>query len=408
MKKNPYDLKNLPPLANRPKNINLIKWFFSLIVFFLVGSICLKVLFGSHVETVSWVWIILTIFLMWLAIFIVYVLMWLILHIRANGMDKAREDWILNQTRKSRRALQILYSGFITCHISDQSSFSPLQSLMKNKDGIISQIDRRGNSGIRHSQLPYSNTEPVLTLIKKCLNELLIPITQILKNLPSDTPVKILTELSTSVEHSDVKGTIRELMSNHCSDYSMEFISGSGMELIEDWLENNIHDHAVLLVLAMQVDPGKPDGTAEAMSAILFGNRLTQRTISPKAFLHRPDLSTSDALECSMQQAAYNVPLQDNVVKSIWLSNLTAEQYQTVIKNVGKYPTEAVEPENIIYPDTTIGHAGAASQWLICSAAACAAEQMEIPQMLIIGDGTKNLMWSGLIMPAVALQEKES
>lgn len=400
-----YNLKNPPPLARRPGALHFRRWLISLLLLLLAGGALVFFTTKRGITALPWQLVMAAIFCGWVALFSIALLMCLIGHIRANGQDRAREVWILQQTTRSRRALQILNAQFITCHPGNLVHVTPLEALMKNQSVIAAQQDRQGNDAIRHTQLASSPTDPVLEIISNALAELLAPVSNTLAELPPATPLKILVACTSSATEDEVKAVITKILTVSGVSNPITFITGQGFAFLEKWLESNIRDKSLLLVIALQVNPPVAENSAEVVTTLLLANRLTQTTISPEVLLHRPDFTTAEELASSMKQAADNVPLQDNIIEHLWLSNLTSEQYQYVMLNFNKYPTAAVKAENIITPDTTIGHGGVASVWLSLAAAAAAAKQLQAPQMVISGDQTKDQMWSALLMPTRLLPE---
>ncbi|TKI02466.1 hypothetical protein, partial [Martelella alba] len=57
--------------------------------------------------------------------------------------------------------------------------------------------------------------------------------------------------------------------------------------------------------------------------------------------------------------------------------------------------------------DTSMGHAGAAAPWLAIAAATEIARQTQLPQMIICGDTTQNVLWSTLVTPIASRQEMD-
>ena len=164
----------------------------------------------------------------------------------------------------------------------------------------------------------------------------------------------------------------------------------------------------MLLIVGLQFNPSDSDNTAEAGVAILLGNRQTQEALEPVALLHRPDPAPPGGLEEGMRMAAYNVPLKENIVKHLWLAGLTKEQRAEVVESQNKHPAQSVEDDAVANLDVSMGHAGAAAPWLAIAAATEIARQTQLPQMIISGDTTQDVLWSTLVTPIASRQEMDA
>lgn len=162
-----------------------------------------------------------------------------------------------------------------------------------------------------------------------------------------------------------------------------------------------------MLIVGLQIAPVISDNTAEVAIALLLGNRLTQKTLKPVALLHRPDSASPGELNAGMNMAAYNVPIQENMVRNLWLAGLTGKQRAEVIQYQNTHPAQPVEDEAVISLDISMGYAGPAASWLAIAAATEIARQTQSPQMIICGDATQNLLWSMIVIPTASRQEMD-
>ncbi|WP_240116295.1 hypothetical protein [Erwinia endophytica] len=343
-------------------------------------------------------------FTCWFVIGSMCVVIWMLKDIKASGYDKRREKWILSETRKNRRAFQVLSTSLITGHIvKDRDEL--LNSLVKNKVIIFSQEDRAGNEGVRLSLLPDNNdrlSDIILNVFKRLISNL--PLSYI----PDNTHLVIVLDISSVISKEDINELWLKSWSEFGSLHSVELMESKGPGILDHWLNTKIKDNSLLLVVALQVAPISAVNSAEAAVALLLGNRLMQESITPMALLHRPDPSPAEELESGMRMAAYNVPIKDGIVKHLWLSGLNDQQHAEVVIHQKKHPTQAVENEAIINLDMTMGHAGSAAPWLAIAAAAETAQQTQLPQMIICGDTTQDVLWSTLVTPTASRQEMDS
>lgn len=404
-----YSLKNPPPVAYRPDPVVWFRWLL-FFIFLMIAGVILTRLFGKYADALSfWMLAVGGACAVWLGCFLFCILLWLMQHIIANGYDERREEWLLQKTRQSRRALQILQAKCMTAASSeDDEEDTSLDTLMSNTGIICAQMDRRGNAGIYHSQLISHPADTTEDIVIRTVADLLLPIKTTLQQLPVSQPVNVLLESTSSLSADEVKSVFVAQWQSAGLTNPFAFIAGSGVQVVEYWLDHCIHEKALLLVLALQIDPEQTDNTGEAAVALLLGNRLTQTTITPTVLLHRPDRSSADTLDTGMKQAAYHVPLHGDDVQYLWYSGLTPAQCSAVMTHSNAFPAGAVEQENLIQPDRSIGLAGVATCWLMFATAANAADITGHPHMVITGDSTTDEIWSAIIAPVDFHQEKDT
>jgi len=368
-------------------------------------SINLMRIFGSYVENMFFWELALGLpIALWSVLFSSCLLLWALQDSKANAFDKQREHWILRETCKARRALQVLNATFITGHSSVAQKDIAI-AMQSNDSIIISQVDRDGNESIRMSQFSSSPQDSPKFVITNIFSQLIahIPFAQI----PDKLPLVVVFDITTSLPLESIRHYWDEAWQKYNIALPVEYGEGSGLCVIDRWLNVRIKDNAMLLIVGLQFNPADSDNTAEAGVALLLGNRLTQNALEPLALLHRPDASPPGELSEGMNMAAYNVPLKENVVKNLWLSGMTGEQHAKVIACQNAHPAQSVADDSVISLDRSMGHAGAAAPWLAIAAATEIAQQTQAPQMIICGDTTQNVLWSTLITPIASRQEMD-
>ncbi|WP_049294097.1 hypothetical protein [Franconibacter helveticus] len=399
-----YSLKNLPPLYVRPAPLKGVRWIYSLVFMISFGIILMR-MFGIHIKGHSfWLLAVGIPFACWFVIGTLCVVIWMLRDVKASGYDKRREKWILSETRKSRRAFQVLSTSIITGHIvKDKDEL--LNSLLMNKIIISSQKDRSGNESIRLSLFP-DNDDNISGLILNIFKELICKLP--LSYIPGNNNLVVTLDVSSVIPKEIINKLWFQSWGEFGSLHSVELMESKGPGILDTWLNTRIKDNSLLLIVALQVAPVNADNTAEAAVALLLGNRLMQESITPMAILHRPDPSPAEELESGMRMAAYNVPIKDDIVKHLWLSGMNDRQHTEVVIHQNKPPAQAVEGDTVINLDSTMGHAGAAAPWLAIAAAAEIAQQTQSPQMIICGDTTQDVLWSTLVTPVTSRQEMDS
>ncbi|MTH48742.1 hypothetical protein [Intestinirhabdus alba] len=350
-------------------------------------------------------------FVVWMLAGSLRLVVYLLYHVSANAWDRRREAWILAETRKSRRAFQILSATFRVAGSEDEDGAtlpSTLETLLRNKTLITTQTAWNGAAGCYHSSLPRQPGQTPDDVIYTVFLELISSVGVSLVHLPEDNPVAVLLDLSSSVFASRIHTLWHRAWQESGIAQPVAFVDGSGLAYVDEWLNTRIRDEAVLLVVAAQIAPATPEGTGEAAVALLLGNRLTQHRLEPLALLHRPDGSTQAELEQGLTQAAYHVPLNKTTLQHLWLCGLNREQREAVTIQRRSPLLAAVVHDNLHNLDASLGQSGRVAPWLAVAAAAQAAQEQQLPQMIISSDAGHNAIWSAVISPLATRQEAET
>ena len=399
-----YSLKHLPERYPRPELPKTSRWIASLVAMLIISVIFMRI-FGRYIDNNHfWLVAIGTPVVGWIVSFTIRMWIWSLQDSKANGFDRRREQWILSETRRARRALQVLNTTFITAHQDDEQA-SVAVEMLNNHSIIISQSDWKGEESRRLSRITAEPEDTPGLVISRLFSELIadLPVHQ----FPENASLVVILDVSSSLPFPAVRNIWQEAWQESGITCALEYTDANGPGVISHWLDHRIKDDAMLLIVGLQIDPVVSNNTAEAAVALLLGNRLTQETLEPVALLHRPDDAPPGELREGMNMAAYNVPLKENIVKNLWLAGMTGEQRGEVIGCQNAHPAQSVENEAVISLDASMGHAGAAAPWLAIAAATEIARQTQSPQMIICGDTTQNVLWSTLITPIASRQEMD-
>jgi hypothetical protein len=399
-----YSLKHLPECYPRSELPKTSRWFIFLAAMLVISVILMRI-FGRYIDTRHfWLIAIGTPIVIWVVSFIIRMWAWSLQDSKANGFDRRREQWILDETRRARRALQVLNTTFITAHQGNEQ-VSVAVEMLNNHSIIISQSDWKGEESRRMSRILTEPEDTPGLVISRLFSELIaeLPVHQ----FPETASLVVILDVSSSLSFPAIRDIWLEAWQESGITCALEYTDSNGPGVVNHWLDHRIKDDAMLLIVGLQIDPVVSNNTAEAAVTLLLGNRLTQEALEPLALLHRPDAAPSGELREGMNMAAYNVPLKENIVKNLWLAGLTGEQRAEVIECQNAHPAQSVEDETVISLDTSMGHAGAAAPWLAIAAATEIARQTQLPQMIICGDTTQNVLWSTLITPIASRQEMD-
>lgn len=407
----PVNLNIIPPAAWRPNPIHFGYWFSALVVLVVVASIAGQAFDQQEEGTNFWILFPGTFMLVWFLVFFLRALFWLFQHNQADGWDRRRKETLLRETRRGRRALQILHVN-VDLPLPEEPVQTPVTLLMEGPSILISQTGRGREDYCLHTFFPTpfigqesnDSLEPEqqdLMVFQARLQKLLADVATALASLSPKQTLTVLFEVDTSILPRRFIPAWHESLEEAGIVQPIEYVDGHGAQFIDKWLDNRINDKSLLLIIAAQVAPETRQGSTEAMVALLLGNRLTQDTIPPLAWLHRPERTEPQSLDEGITQAANWVPLEAGQIKHLWLSGLTLEETSAVIPVMAKPLLSGVpSPAGRHNIDLIIGEAGYVSPWLAAAVAALAAQQTDSPQLAITADRDIGALWIQAITPA--------
>lgn len=405
------NLKIIPPVAWRPAPIRFGYWFSSLVALTVVAAIAGLAFDRQGESTKIWILFPVAIMVVWLLMFILRALFWLFQHSHADGWDRKREETLLWETRRGRRALQILHIS-VDIPLQEEQGQTPLTLLMEGPSILKSQTGRGREDYCLHTFFP---TPPVgqesddslesqqqdLIVFQARLQKVLADVVTALVPFSPKQTLVVLFEVDTSILPRRFIPAWYDSLKKAGIVQPIEYVDGHGVQFIDEWLDNRNNDKSLLLIISAQVAPEIRQGSAEAMVALLLGNRLTQNTVLPLAWLHRPERTGLQSLEEGIAQAADWVPLKAGQVKHLWLSGLTLEETSSVIPAMAIPLLSGVpSPAGRHNTDLIIGHAGCVSPWLAAAGATLAAQQTSSAQLAISADRGTGTLWIQAITPA--------
>ncbi|HAT1685505.1 TPA: hypothetical protein I8Y21_006377, partial [Klebsiella oxytoca] len=104
----PVVMKKIPGPARRPAPPVMFRWLVALMAFFVTGVLVSR-FFGLHPDnTYYWFFPVVVSTVVWGGVGILRLMFYFLQHIQADAWDRRREEKILQETRRGRRALQIL------------------------------------------------------------------------------------------------------------------------------------------------------------------------------------------------------------------------------------------------------------------------------------------------------------
>ena len=401
----PVNIKKIPPAAERPETPRLERWFGFLAALLALGAATGLYLDKQAEGTRFWLLIPAALTFAWLAVFALRLLVWGALDLRASGWDRAREEVLLREMRRGRRALQILHADLSIPMPPDQIR-SATSQLMQGDELLVNQSSRTGNQTGRHAcfqvtdDMELSGRTGSEALVRSRLISQMKALAVKLAAFPSEHPVNVLMPVSTSVAQGTLQALWNEVIKVAGIRQQLVLVEGCGPEFIDHWLDNRFQEKTLLLIVALQVEPQEIADTGEAFVTLLLGNRLTQETLAPLALLHRPERSTAATASEDIRQAADWVPVEEGTIKHLWTSGLSAAQANAVQIAAHTPVLAGVDFATSRYvTDDIMGNTGAVTPWLAVAAAAQASRKTRMLQMVITAGPDGDAFWSQVISP---------
>ena len=405
----PVDLKNMPGVSIRPSPPKFVRWVLVLIILIGLSVMTSRIVNGNNN---LWLTVGLPVLIISGLLFILFII-YLMRSIFANSRDREREKTIIRETRRGRRALQILASECCTAHSSADNPFAPVGgNLLKNEDVFFPQRSWRGEENMRLSQIIRVEELQEEQHLQTLLTSLMSKLTQPLSLLPVEKPVVVLLESSSSVPEGRVNALFWQAWHQADIRQPVSTLEGSGAQVIDNWLDHHIYSEAVLLIVSWQYAPADTPFSAETVNGVLLGNRLTQDVLPPLAFLHRPECGegTMDALCYAITQALDWVPIKAEKTGHLWLCGVHAEteDYVALMKAIDVTSLESVDQFTGIHNfNDFFGDSGKAALWLAIAAATQSMQQQPAYHLLISREQQNGKVWNMVVSPATSLQDGE-
>ena len=404
------DLKNIPDISVRPSPPKLTRWMAVLVILIGLAVVVFRLMTG---ENNPWLTVGLPALAVGGLLFILLVI-YLLRSIFANAHDRAREETIIREVRRGRRALQILAAECCTAHSSADNPFTTIGShLIKNENVFFPQRSWRGEENMRLSQITRTGGLKEEQYLEILFTSLIHKMAHPLSLLPADRPVVVLLEHSSSVPEDKAYALFWQAWKKSGIKQPTSTLAGSGAEAIDRWLDLHIRSEAVLLVVSWQHAPANTLRSAEAISGVLLGNRLTQNSLSPLALLHRPESGegAADALHYAILQALDWVPVKAGKLEHLWLSGVDIENegYVTLMEAINAAGLESVDRTTGVHHfNEFLGDPGKAAFWLAVAAATQSMQQQPAYHLLISREQQHGKVWSMVVSPIAPVKESEA
>lgn len=409
----PVRLDKVPALALRSARPRIWLWFVLLLLCLLLG-VGGTLLFGDEPlrqrPVDFWSLALGLPILGWCVLGFVRVLFYIGEQSAADGWDEAREDDMIRKIRQGRRSQQVLgVSLYTALHDPAEEPTTQLEALLNGTEALKTQPSRMDGATVSHSRLIEDSDEDLETVLLSVLEQRLADLAPILAQLSDDKPLALLLEVDSRLPEDQWRPAWREIWRESGIRQSTVPVEGSGLAAVDQWLDQRIGDQALLMVLAVQLAPEKPEGTAEVAVGLLFGNRLTQTTLAPIAYLHRPEQErkpTDADLLYATRQALDWVPLEAKSIEKAWRVGIDPQRHAAIATVLVDVPMPVKQPQGLCNLDALLGHPGKASPWLAIAAAVQTIERGAGPQFMFSGGGAATAgLWGTVLMPVSPLSK---
>lgn len=329
----------------------------------------------------------------------------------ADGWDQVREeDWV-RMVRQGRRSQQVLSASFSTALFDPVGGpIGQLDGLLKGTKVLKAQPARTGEASLIHSRWMDDSNDGLEVLLLRLLKQRLADVAPILAQAPADKPLALLLEIDCRLPDTQWRPAWKHAWQASGIRQSTVPVEGHGLDALDHWLDQRIDDQAMLLVVAVQFAPENPEGSAEAAVAVLLGNRLTQNTLAPIAYLHRPEQereSNPDPLLYAARQALDWVPLPSSAIERVWRAGAGGARNADLAQVATALQWPSKDPQGICNLDDLLGHAGSASPWLAIAAATQTIERGAGAQFIFSNGDDTAALWGTVLTPAPPLPRQE-
>ncbi|EOX0293473.1 hypothetical protein ACO3PM_002236 [Escherichia coli] len=390
----PVRLNTIPDAESYPAPPARIKWLSALLLMLSVG-VAITSLFASDELAKNgphfWGLACGVPAFIWSLVASVRWLFFITQYIRADAWNKRREEVILQETRRGRRALQIL-SFSVQTALNGDSVAETTTAFLARQQVLNTYADLRGEDTVRRSVIPVLTNKPVAGRLSEIISRLFIDIRPQLFLLPPDFHINVLLEIDAPLSGASVRTIWQDEWQKAGLPEARLFSAPEpGLAAVDDWLDNFIQEKAVLLVISVYLEPKTPERTAESSTAL-----------TPLALLHRPErITDTEMMASGIAQALDWMPVQPDAISGIWTAELDREQRTALLSLNQPFTQEALMYEL----DAFLGRSGPAAPWLSVAAATLAAIQSQHPQLTLSGVQGGHYSWATVVSPFVSPQE---
>lgn len=404
----PVNLKLIPAPAIKPRPPIWWVWLL-LLVFMLLGGMADAILSNlSRTEINSQEF--------WTSALGLPSLLWLILAAlrvawykgqlgTARSRDKERDRLLHREIQRGQRYLNVFG---ISLHSAlrepeDTDGAKQWEALRGKVKALKTQPSWKSHEGIRHSRLALADGEDTGQMLGRGLKKTLEELSIVLSSLPLDTPVSLLLESNSSLPESQLEEIWQKSWDASQIRQSAIRLVERGLSVVDKWLDDLRNAHSLLMIIALQVRPEHPKGSAENIVGLLLGGNQVSQDLKPLARLHRPEMmhhTEADDFQYALKQSMEWVPIAAGEVKSGFLVGVNPAWHMAIATGLQAIQSPINVGQDIHDLGKTLGYPGPAAPWV---AIACAVEacHRSDSQLIVSGNNHDNVpLWVTMVTPA--------
>lgn len=408
----PVRLDKVPAPLNPPAAPRAWLWLLLLVVLLLSGLALTLLLAGDDLAQQPdrfWLKVLGAPFLIWCVLGLLRAMLYAGESGVAESWNDARKEDLAQKLRRGRRSQQVLAVSLHTAlrERSADSGDAQLQALLHGQKALTAQPEwQASENGARHSRLAYEPGESPEVLLRRVLQQVVGDIARVLKTLPNDQPLALLLEMSSGIPENTLRELWHDVWSESGIRQTATPVEGSGLSVMDDWLDQRIHDQALLLVVAFQLAPGQVDGSAEAVVGLLFGNRLTQTVPEPLAYLHRPEQERepdAEGLLKATRQALEWGPVEASLIQHVWVAGADSARTTAVSGALDAVQMLADRRQGLHDLSMFLGDLNCAAAWVAIASSVESIRAEATPQFIFNGESTADArLWCSVVTPPLA------
>ncbi|MGK3134822.1 hypothetical protein ACCX84_03515 [Pantoea trifolii] len=321
-----------------------------------------------------------------------------------DKLNAKREMAIQQQVQLGRRFLNILDVSLHTAlrFPDDQDGKKQWQAIQQKQQALKTQPSWQSERGIRHSRLNAAADQSPEQILDQAMTATINQLSKTLASFPSDLPLHLLLENHIGLPDINFQKMWQQHFNDAHIQQAIEWLHGSGLQVIDEWLDHRSNKVSLLLVLAVNFGPVQLEGSAESLVYLLLANPGLPDSPKPLAQLHRPEqaYSTSeDDLRYAIQHAALWGNTAPEKLKSGWLVGVHPAWQQKVAMAVKALSLPLNIGQDLHDINRTLGYPGPTACWLTI---ACASSDLnQCPQLTLSGAGNETEpLWATMVTPA--------
>ncbi|WP_234465310.1 hypothetical protein [Erwinia sp. S59] len=321
----------------------------------------------------------------------------------AINSDRLREKKLNREIQRGQRCLNVYGLSLHTAFRTDIDTQGNLQwdALNQKKAALKTQPSWLGSRGVRHSRIIRNNPEAVEQLLKRGFAKVLGELSPKLAMMSEETSIAVLLESESHLNSHQIESIFKQCWQDSGIAQPVTRISGAGLAVIDQWLDQRSNETTMLLVLAAQVEPEHPEGTSEAIVGLLLGHSLHMPNLPAIARLHRPEQSYHtdvEDLEYAIAHALKWVPTKGESIESGWLVGIHPECNIAVATALKAVKSPINIGQDLINLDAILGYPGCSAPWV---AVACATQFCSNgkAQLILSGNRVNAPLWATMITP---------